>query len=130
MIFSNSHSIKPDSLEYSRKKPTFIAWDSTMTITDGIDSLMLFQFGMRSNHTFDYTLFYSPKEKYLFVGDIVWIPLNNKVEKASPGQKGLYDFLQEKAIPVETIYQAWPIYNANYKTVIPFSDLKASVEMK
>ena len=130
MILKNSHSLQPDSLEISKKSPIFVDWDNTMTITDGKDSLILFHFGIRSNHTYDYTLFYRPKEKILFVGDIIWVSIDNVIQKASPGQKGMYDFIKEKAIPVETIYQAWPVMSPKYKTIIPFSELKASAEKK
>lgn len=129
-LLANSHSLNPDSLEFSKKKPLFIPYDSSYTITDGIDSLQLYHIGIRSNHTFDYTLFYKPKEKVLFVGDLVWITNDQIVKKAGKGQKAVFDVINEKAIPVETIYQAWPIMSPKYKTIIPFSELKASAEMK
>lgn len=129
-LFTNSHSLNPDSLEFSKKIPAFITYDSTFTITDSIDSLQLLHLGIRSNHTYDYTLFYKTKEKLLLVGDLVWITNDSIVNKAGKGQKAVFDFLHEKAIPVETIYQAWPVMSPKYKTIIPFSELKASVEMK
>lgn len=129
-LLANSHTLKPDSLEFSKKIPAFITYDSTFTITDAIDSLQLFHLGIQSNHTYDYTLFYTAKEKVLLVGDLVWISTDSIVKKAGKGQKAVFDFLNEKAIPVETIYQAWPVMSPKYKTIIPFSELKASVEMK
>lgn len=129
-LLANSHTIKPDSLEFSKKIPAFITFDSTFTITDAIDSLQLISIGIRSNHTHDYTLFYKPNEKVVFVGDLVWITNDSVVKKAGKGQKAVFDVINEKAIPVETIYQAWPVMSPKYKTIIPFSELKASAEMK
>jgi|GEM_PF-6235410 len=129
-LLANSHTIKPDSLEFSKKIPAFITFDSTFTITDAIDSLQLIYIGISSNHTHDYTLFYKPDEKVVFVGDLVWITNDTIVKKAGKGQKAVYDMINEKAIPVETIYQAWPVLSPKYKTIIPFSELKASAEMK
>jgi glyoxylase-like metal-dependent hydrolase (beta-lactamase superfamily II) len=130
-LASAEHSLQPDSQQL---QPAPLKTDETgmnKTITDGDYKMEIYFIGGKSAHTNDYLLFYFPSEKLLVEGDLVWIPQNGEIKKAGKRQAGLYNAIKELGIEVETIIQEWPISDKyGVKSVIPFSELEQSVNVK
>lgn len=125
----NSRTLKPDSLELDRKRLNVNILGESRTITDDNYSMQVINIGEDSHHTKDYIIFYFPKEKIIFEGDLVWIPSDGRVtDKVSSRQKGLYEAIQKLNLNVDTIFQSWPIKEFNYKSKISFRELEESVK--
>lgn len=62
--------------------------------------------------------------------DLVWIPKNGEIQTARERQAGLYHAILDLGIAVDTIIQSWPVLDYGVKTIIPFGDLKKSIESK
>ncbi len=101
------------------------------TITDGDYKMEIYFIGDKSAHTNDYLLFYFPAEKLLLEGDLAWISETGEIKKANKRQAGLYNAIKELGLEVETVIQEWPVGNRyGVKSVIPFSELEQSVNVK
>jgi glyoxylase-like metal-dependent hydrolase (beta-lactamase superfamily II) len=124
------HSLMPDSLQYQPKQVSIEEINDSKTITDGSFQMQIHFVGKQSEHTEDYLVYYFPEERLLFEGDLVWVNKNGKTEKAGPTQAGLYQFITDHKLPVDTIIQSWGISFENYKTTIPFSEVAQSMSIK
>lgn len=139
-LINASHSLKVDNLELSnlkfdsevknQKSVNFEIIDSIKTITDGEYTMQICHIGKKSQHTTDYNIFYFPKEKLIFEGDLVWISNNSSLTKANPRQEGLYQAIKELNIEVENIIQSWPQIKFNTKSQFTFEELEKSVKME
>lgn len=128
-IANAPHSLQPDSLYLSQKKiKTQIISDSLVLGKN--NKMKIYFIGDKSAHTTDYLLYYFPNEKLLFQDDLCWIPKEGAITKAGNRQIGLYNTIKELEIDVDTIIQSWPVKSHKVKTIIPFSDLKKSVEIE
>ena len=129
-LTSNQHTINPDSLQLQPRKLKLELIKDSLTITDGAYEMKIYFIGKKSSHTTDYIVYYFPKEKMLFEGDLVWIKKEGKVTKAGKLDAGLYNAIKDLKIDVNTIVQSWPVNNYSVKTVIPFKELEESVNLK
>lgn len=125
----NPRTLKPDSLELDRKTLNINILGENRTITDDNYSMQVINIGEYSHHTKDYIIFYFPKEKLIFEGDLVWIPSDGRaIGKVSDRQKGLYGAIQKFNLNVDTIFQSWPVKEFNYKSKISFKELEESMK--
>ena len=129
-LISSKHTLKPDKLELNPKNPKLEIIDSIKIITDGEYTMKICHIGETSKHTTDYNIFYFPKEKLIFEGDLAWINNNSPLTKANPRQEGLYKAIKDLNIEVETVIQSWPLSKYNTKTQFTFEELEKSVKME
>lgn len=130
-IANAPHTLKPDILHKKPKplKTEFV--DSAMTVSDGEYEFKVYHIGNKTQHANDYLVFYFPKEKILFEGDLVFIKKDEPIKKANVRQVGMYNAIKDLGIDVQRIIQSWPIGpNSKFKTDFPFSELEESVNMK
>ena len=85
------HTIRPDAQEREKKKPVIETFTGKKTLTDGTRTLELIDVGPNP-HVNEVLVAYLPKEKALFVADLLIIPLEGPWPPASPG---LLDFDQK-----------------------------------
>lgn len=128
-IANAPHTISPDSLQLNPKKV------KTQTILDSLvlgknKEMIIYFMGEKSAHTKDYLIYYFPKDKLLFQDDLCSIPKEGPITKARARQIGLYNFIKELNLDVDTIIQSWPVTNHKLKTIFPFTDLEESVLME
>jgi len=126
-ILQTNHSLQPDRLSTSTRKPSITTFTDSLRIGDGEFEIVLYLIGEKSKHTIDYVVFYLPSEKLLFQGDLSWISADGDVKPASDRQAGLYAAIKELNLDVQIIKQSWPIEGHNVKNTIPFSELEKSV---
>lgn len=130
-LASAKHTLQPDSLEIHPVTLKTEEVGMNKTITDGNYKMEIYFIGDRSVHTKDYLLFYFPAEKLLVEGDLAWILEKGELKKAGKRQAGLYNAIKSLGIDVETIIQEWPVGDKyGVKSVIPFSELEESVNIK
>lgn len=125
-----THSLSPDSLQVQPKPLLIKEIKDSLSITDGKFDMQIYFIGEKSEHTNDYLIYYFPKEKLLFEDDLVWIAREGEIKKASRRQAGLYNAIIELGLNIDTIIQSWPVEDYGVKTVIPFTDLEKSMNIK
>lgn len=129
-IVSAAHTLVPDSLQLEPKPLTMEDIGESKTITDGSFEMKIYFIGAKSQHTNDYLIYYFPSEQLLFEDDLVWISREGEIKKAGARQAGLYNAIKELGLTVKTLVQSWPVKDYGVKTVIPFSDLEQSMNVK
>jgi hypothetical protein len=128
-IATMQHSLKPDSLQLQPKKILYEGVAKSKIITDGNIEMNIIWIGNQSEHTDDYLIYYFPKQKLLFQDDLVWIKKEGAAKKASKRQAGLYNAIKNLKLDVDTIIQSWPVADYGVKTIIPFADVEASMQV-
>lgn len=124
------HTLSPDSLQIQPKPLIIEEIKDSLTVTDGNFEMIIYFIGEKSEHTNDYLIYYFPKEKLLFEDDSVWISREGEIKKANARQAGLYNAIKELGLNIDTIVQSWPVKDYGVKTLIPFSDLEKSMNIK
>ena len=127
MIVNNPRTISPDNLAQNPRKLMLEIIEKQKLITDGELELEIHHIGLKSAHTIDYLIYYMPKYKLLFVGDLVFISTDGKKHPVSKRQRGLYNAIVSLNLDVETIVQSWPI-GGRAKDVISFEELENSMK--
>lgn len=129
---NNPHSITPDSLQVEPKPLIFENIDKSepYIISDGKYEMQVIFIGDKSDHTFDYLVFYFPQEKLLYQGDLVFIPQTGEKTKLSKREMSCYNVIKDYNLQVDTILQAWPIRENGVKWIFPFSELEQIVNMQ
>ncbi len=127
-IVNAPHTLNPDSLQLEPTSLNIEMIKDSLSISDGSFAMNIYFIGEKSEHTKDYLIYYFPEEKLLFQDDLIWIRKEGNLRKAGKRQAGLYNAIVALNIDVETIIQSWPVEDHGVKTVIPFKELKASVE--
>lgn len=120
------HTMNPDSLQIEPKPFKFEAIDSIRTISDGEYELQILKIGDKSDHTYDYLIFYFPHEKILYQGDLMWLPKTKEKTNISQREIGLYDAVKSFNLEPERSIQAWPT-NSEFKHDAPFSEFEEAV---
>ncbi len=129
-IVNAPHALNPDDLQKEPKTLQSQIINDSLTISDGLFEMKLYLIGKQSEHTSDYLVFYFPKEKLLFEGDLVWINKEGELKKASKRQEALHKAINGLGIEVDTIVQSWPVEGYGVKNIIPYTDLDKSVTIK
>jgi hypothetical protein len=94
-------------------KETFFKKSST--------SVVVYESGATTEHTNEFLYFYFPKQKILFVGDLVLFP-KEKIRDQNKRALSVYKLIKSKKIKVEKIYTSWPL--KNQKEFGTMTDLK------
>jgi len=131
-IATAKHSLKPDSLQLQPRPLHTAPVNDSFTVTDGETTVQMIRIGEQSHHTKDFMVFYFPKEKLLFEGDLTAIPKEGAPRKAGDRQEeGLYQAIKDRHMVVDTIVQQWPVSDRYpLKNIFSFAELEQSVQAK
>ena len=129
-IANAKHSQHPDDLQKDPKNLQLEVINDSLTIKDDSFEMKMYVIGEKSDHTNDFMIYYFPAEKLVFQDDLVWIKNEGDLTKASTRQAGLYNAINDLGLNVETIIQAWPVMGYGVKNIIPFTELKQSINIK
>ncbi len=124
------HSLMPDGLEFDPQPLKTQQLRDSMTISDGNYSMTIYHIGEESDHTKDYSIFYFPKEKMVFEGDLAWIKKDAAPKKPDSRQTGLYNAIKKRNLEVAKVVQAWPIAKYDLKSIFEFTDLEEAMKAK
>lgn len=127
-LASAKHSLQPDGLQYFPREVQLEIVEEQNVIKENDYSVQVYSLENKTNHTNEYLVYYFPKEKLLFEGDLCWIPKKGGKSKANDREIGLYNFISEQRIKVENIYQSWPTKDYDVKSVIDFKELEELVK--
>ncbi len=129
-LSKTKHSLNPDKQELNKMEIQIELIKDKLVYSDDQNELEIYFIGEKSAHSNDYLIYYFPREKVLFQDDLVWIKSDKEIEKASKRQAGLYTAIIDLKLDVNTILQSWPVKDYGVKTIIPFSDLEKSMNVK
>ena len=104
-VFALPHTINPDRLAKSGKKPVFEGIIGTRTLTDGSRSVVIYHHA-GSMHNPGMLMIFLPKEKILVEADMFYGMTGSPTEDVSAGYANFvqwYDVVQRLKLDVETI---------------------------
>jgi len=91
---------------------------------DATNELVAIDIGALSHHTDHYLVFWLPRQRLLFEGDLGFVTVDGAL-RASRRAEGLLQAVDEAKIVPRTVAQSWPV-NGNAASV-PFETLRALV---
>jgi len=102
-VWANPHTVKPDELAKSKKKPVIEAVAEKRVFTDATQTMELYHL-TGSDHTDTMLVIYLPKAKTLIEAD-VWNPAaaNAPTPKATKENVNLVNFIKAQKLDVQTI---------------------------
>ena len=121
------HTLEPDSLALSGRDLKMELFENETTISDGEMEVRIIHIGTISDHADDFLIYYFPKQRMLFQGELAWIPLEGPITAAGPRQRGLYEAIMKHGLQVDTIIQSWPLGKYKVRDIIDFADLEKSM---
>lgn len=102
-------TLAPDRLARApRPLALEVVRDGRWLDADASQSLMAVDIGAHSNHTAEYLVFYLPRSKFLFEGDLGWYHADDGATRAGRRAQGLLDGVRERGLDVERYAQSWP----------------------
>lgn len=126
-LLHTNHSWSTDSATIKPSlKMEFVPLNGAKTFeTFGVTA---FEIGKENGHTDEHLVYYFPKEKLLWTGDLLFFRTDGRNYSAGSRGKAIYDLITKHNLVVEKIFTAWPLYNQ--KLFGTLEDLKKSVEVK
>ncbi|HEY1046908.1 MAG TPA: hypothetical protein VGF79_10745 [Bacteroidia bacterium] len=129
-IIQRGRMIEPDSLAIRNRDMKLKIRNGDLILKDGQYEMQILHVGRKSVHTIDYSVYYFPKEQFLFDGDNLWFKKDKPIEKAGKRAIQFYDFIKSKNIEVKTMAQSWPVDTVyNLKKFVDFKEFEQSVLM-
>tara|TARA_B100000809_G_C15139322_1_gene532274 strand:+ start:2401 stop:3822 length:1422 start_codon:yes stop_codon:yes gene_type:complete len=110
-ISKNTHTLNEGNFQPSKNTVDYIIIDSLGSKTffkKSPTSVVVYESGMTTAHTNEFLYFYFPKQKILFVGDLVLFP-KEKIRDQKKRALSVYNLIKSKKLKVEKIYTGWPL---------------------
>src|SRR5262249_34958072 len=105
-IAARKFTIAPDRLARSHRTPTI---ELVRGRRDLGDALAAIDIGKRSNHTDEYLLFYLPRAKLPYEGDLGWLTRPRRPLRARSRAAGILQTIDEQHLDVDRLVQSWPV---------------------
>ena len=112
----------PDRLAASGRAAVIETFQGQRTFRDDTNELVAIDIGAASHHTDEYVVFYLPRQRLLFQGDLGWFGGAASPRAGGDRARGLLRAIDERALDVETLVQGWP---AHGRGTLPLRDLRA-----
>jgi glyoxylase-like metal-dependent hydrolase (beta-lactamase superfamily II) len=87
-----------------------------------------YEIGKNTGHSNEHLVFYFPKEKLLWTGDLLFFREDDRVYPAGKRGGSVYDVIMKENLKVERIYTSWPLKDQKEYGTVEF--LKKLVETK
>lgn len=125
-IINSDHSI----IDYKDKNTKlshfeFVELESQKTWNDSLSEVIAYEIGKNTTHTNEHLVYYFPKSKILWTGDLLFFYANEKIYPAGQRGKSVYDLITSKNLVVDKIYTSWPLHGQ--KDFGTLEDLQKSV---
>lgn len=98
---------QPDRQQTARRVPKINLINGRQELNDSKSAVTILDIGKDSQHTDEYLIFYFPKQKILFEGDLGYFQPSGTL-RIMPTSKGLIKAVKEQGWDVETLVQSWP----------------------
>lgn len=124
-LLNATHFSKGFYTERNSVKYDLVDNDSEKTFGKGDYKVIAYEIGKNTDHTQEHLVFYFPKDKILWTGDLLYFPNNGTISPSGKRGKAVFDLIKSKNIDVSKIYTAWPLNGQ--KPFISLEDLTKSV---
>jgi glyoxylase-like metal-dependent hydrolase (beta-lactamase superfamily II) len=104
-LAGSPHTIRPDAQQQARRQPAIETFTGKRVLSDGVRSLELYDVGPNP-HAAEIVVAYLPKEKAMFVADLLIIPLEGPWPPASPALLDFDQKLKSLGLQVDTFAPA------------------------
>lgn len=101
--------------------------ESERTFGNDNFKVVAYEIGKNTDHTQEHLVFYFPKDKILWTGDLLYFPDNGKIYPAGSRGKAINDLIIAKKLVIDKIYTAWPLNNQ--KPFVTTDDLIKSINL-
>jgi len=112
----------PDALAASGHTPVIEPFTGQRTFHDATNDLVAIDIGADSHHTAEYVVFWLPRQRLLFQGDLGWFAGASGLRAGGQRARGLMKAIDDRQLPVETLVQSWPTLGA---PTLPLAELRA-----
>ena len=99
-------TLAPDRLARRGGKLRIETFDQGRFFADAGQELLVLDLGAASRHCDDYVVFWLPRARILFVGDLAWSGFEGGAPRVGPSGRALADFVAERKLDVATLVQA------------------------
>lgn len=113
-------TLAPDRLAHRGGKLRIETFDRGRSFADAGQELVVLDLGAASRHCDDYVVFWLPRARLLFVGDLAWSGFAGGAPQVGPSGRALADFVAERKLDVATLVQALRV--AGGPAELPFAD--------
>ena len=124
-LLNASHFSKGIYTERNSVKYDLVDNESEKTLGNDNYKVIAYEIGKNTDHTQEHLVFYFPKDKILWTGDLLYFPNNGVISPSGKRGKAVFDLIKSKNIDVSKIYTAWPLNGQ--KPFISLEDLTKSV---
>jgi glyoxylase-like metal-dependent hydrolase (beta-lactamase superfamily II) len=108
-IAGRRFTLSPDRLQREPAAARVEPFAGTRVVEDGTNRLEAIDLGAASNHTDEYVVFYLPRQRLLFHGDLGWYSGPDGALRAGRRAAGLVEEIERRKLDVETVVQGWPV---------------------
>ena len=124
-IAARRFTITPDRLARNPVAAKVESFKERRVIEDDTNRLEAIDIGPRTNHTDEYLVFYLPRARLLFQGDLSWGSQPDGTLRASPRAAALVRAIDDQELDVERVVQGWPV--VGQKGVLTLEELRAAL---
>ena len=100
--------MRPDRLARHPRAVRTVVFANRYEIADSTNRLVAINYGVRSQHTDEFVLFWFPRQKLLFESEQGWSRVNG-APRTGRRAKALMSWVAEQGLDVERVVQGWPM---------------------
>lgn len=112
----------PDALARSGRSVAVEEFRGERRFADATNELVAIDIGQDSDHTDEYVVFWLPRQRLLFEGDLGWFAGARGLQAGGSRARGLLRAIDARQLPVETLVQGWPALTTG---TLPIEQLRA-----
>jgi hypothetical protein len=113
----------PDALAASGRTAQVEAFTGERRFADATNELVAIDIGLSSHHTEEYVVFWLPRQRWLFEGDLGWFQGPEGLRAGGRRARGLLEAIDARHLPVETLVQGWPAVGAGQLGMAEFRQM-------
>lgn len=115
----------PDALARSGREVAVEEFHRERRFADATNELVAIDIGQDSDHTDEYVVFWLPRQRLLFEGDLGWFAGERGLQAGGSRARGLLRAIDARQLPVETLVQGWPALTTGTLPIEQFRALLA-----
>lgn len=124
-IAARSFTNPPDALAQSGRTVVVEAFRGERRFADATNELVAIDIGQDSDHTDEYVVFWLPRQRLLFEGDLGWFAGERGLQAGGSRARGLLRAIDARQLQVETLVQGWPALTTGTLPMAQFRALLA-----
>jgi glyoxylase-like metal-dependent hydrolase (beta-lactamase superfamily II) len=96
----------------------FIPLNGQKRFKDNLNEVIAYEIGVNTSHTNEHVVYYFPKAKLLWTGDLLYLDEKGTIYPVGPRGKAVLDLIESQKLVVDKIYTSWPLHGQkDYGTV-------------